>query len=133
MLNIIKKNRGKYLVFDTQYLGSEVHLDFSPFLALPDVNQGLLIHLRARPPQLSEAWTYGIYRIENDEYISVDHLIAESVEFKSLKISKLIKPTDVFFCANADIKINNDEETGLITGFIHKQGIVAQVTKNSKK
>lgn len=101
MLKIIKINQGIFTVFEKGIKGSEIVLDFNPFVKKHDLRQGLIIHLRARPPQQACHWTYGIYEVEFDNYLSIDNIESDSQpqhlpKFFSACISKLeTKPTHV--------------------------------------
>lgn len=105
MLQIIKKSKGKFSIFEKDVRGSSIDLDFNPFIEEERLTHGLIFHLRARPPQNANYWTYGFYDLAKDEYIS-----AKEVKFNNVSLTSLCwpwlssKPTHVLIIKNAELR-----------------------------
>lgn len=109
MLIIVKKTLGCFLVFDKSFPGSQIHLNFYPFLQKEKLTKGAILHLRARPPINPLGWTYGVYDIEKDDYFSVENLEIEETRSYSLNLPNLVtKPTHVLIYPDAFFEIKND-------------------------
>jgi hypothetical protein len=119
MLKIIKIKQGTFIVFEKGIPVSEITLDFNPFVKKNNLKQGLILHLRARPPQKACYWTYGIYEVEKDNYLSVDNI--ESTESTPKFFSDCIpeletKPTHVLIYPTAITMFSENLETALLKG-----------------
>ena len=116
MLQIIKRSRGKFTIFAKDLRGSEIDLDFNPFVEEERLTQGIIFHLRARPPHFPSCWTYGFYNVAKDEYLSAKDVEFNNVSFTSCCLPWLpSKPTHVLIIRNA--VINYDWETGIAEVF----------------
>lgn len=112
MLRIIKLNQGLFTVFEKGIPNSEITLDFNPFVEKYNLKLGLILHLRARPPQQPCHWSYGIYEIENDNYLSIDNIEStrDTHEFFSACIPDLeTKPTHVLVYPQSVIMYSNSK------------------------
>lgn len=116
MLKIVKINKGIFTVFEKSIKGSEITLNFNPFVKKNNLTEGLIVHLRARPPQQACHWTYGIYEVEYDNYLSIDNIksmLVQAPNFFSDCIPNLeTKPTHVLIYPFAKAE---NAKPGLIT------------------
>ncbi|ACK68607.1 hypothetical protein PCC7424_0137 [Gloeothece citriformis PCC 7424] len=129
MLRIIKESKAKFLVYDKTYPNSQIHLNFLPFIEKENLKSGLLLHLRARPPINPNAWTYGVYDVENDQYYSTPEIEIDKVLGFSINIPELqSKPTHLLCYLNAIFK------TGEGVGYIFQENdlISSPSTKKTK-
>lgn len=108
MLKVIKINKGLFSVFEKEVKGSEIILDFNPFIEKNSLKQGLIVHLRARPPQQACYWTWGVYEVKEDKYwwpSNIQSFKESAPEFFSDCIPELeTKPTHVLIYPFAKIQ-----------------------------
>lgn len=69
-MRVLKRATGKFDIWHLEARKALIHLDFRPFLALPGVKNGILLHYQAKPRGKRE---WGLYDIDRDEYYSRSH------------------------------------------------------------
>ncbi|MEC4804433.1 MAG: hypothetical protein SAJ12_10495 [Jaaginema sp. PMC 1079.18] len=69
-MKVLKRSPGKFDIWHPDKRKELIHLDFCPFLSLPGVKSGLLLHFQAKPRGMRE---WGVYSIEEDCYYSRSH------------------------------------------------------------